>query len=77
VVDLFCHPQAWSRAPELLAALLPLPAGRAVSYVDVALAPKRSALVTAGFRPVAELPRWVAADARGRNQVDVTVYARN
>lgn len=77
ILDLFCHPRAWPRAGELLAALEPLPAGRVVSYADATLAPKREALLAARFRELARLPRWVSADARKKTWVDVTLYARN
>jgi len=76
VVDVFCHPDAWPRAPELLAALA-LPAGaRVVSYSDATLISKREALHGAGFRLVAELPQWVQSGGASGNRVAVVVYEK-
>lgn len=56
VLDVYCHPRAWSRAAELLAAI-PAQASRAcVAYSDDRA---RSAVLAAvGFRHVASLPDW-------------------
>jgi hypothetical protein len=76
VVDLYCHPQWWHRADELLAALPWPKTGRLVAYADADLVPKRAALERFGFKSVALLPRWVAVDAARMSFADVAVYAR-
>ena len=75
LVDLFCHPQAWDRADELLASLADdLP--RSLAYADADGAPKRRALERAGFKAIATLPQWIAADAAKTAYADIVVYIK-
>jgi len=59
LLDLYCHPPAWNRAGELLAALAPNPGRAAAAYVDDPA--KASALAAAGWRRTARLPDWLEA----------------
>lgn len=63
VLDVFCHPRAWHRAPELLAAL-PFGSGRSwVAYTDSNAAEKNALLAAHGFLRLAELPDWLPGPA--------------
>jgi GNAT superfamily N-acetyltransferase len=76
VLDVFCHPCAWPRAGELLAALRPDGRGRRqVACVDAADTAKQALLVAAGLRPTAALPRWAAVGPEVGERVSVTVLA--
>jgi hypothetical protein len=70
VLDVFCHPRAWSRAAELVAALAVREASDCVAYTDPASPEKTELLAAAGFRPSAVLPRWL------RDGEDVTVWRK-
>lgn len=72
LVDCYCHPAYWQHAPDLFSALAMPSAARQVVYVDAGHAAKAEFFARAGFRPIATLPRWVAADALQASWVDVT-----
>lgn len=75
LVDIYCHPRYWQRAPELLQALT-LPTGRAVAYADASVPEQGQALQTAGFRRLHTLPQWVAQDGPGELRTDVAMWVR-
>jgi hypothetical protein len=75
VLDVYCHPQWWHRADELLKAL-PLPSKLLVAYADADMAAKIEALEHAGFARQCALSKWVAVDAAGRTGTDVAIYVR-
>jgi GNAT superfamily N-acetyltransferase len=76
IADVYCHAHFWQRAPELLAQLRLPEDARVVAYADAPFAAKREALEVAGFRVVASLPQWIAADAAQTGRVDVVVMER-
>lgn len=76
LADVYCHPNEWERAPELLEALA-LPAGsRCMAYTDAMCPTKADALKAAGFEPAGSLENWVASDAAGTGRVDVRIWRR-
>jgi hypothetical protein len=77
VVDVYCHPDFWDRAGVLLGQLTLPDSIRIVAYADAGHDAKQEVLMAAGFRPVAELPQWVAHDAMRSGYRDVLIYERN
>lgn len=75
LVDVYCHPRYWERAPELLEELA-LPPGRAVAYADASLPQQRQTLQGEGFQVLHTLPEWVSQDAPGDERVDVEMLVR-
>lgn len=75
VLDVYCHPQWWHRADDLLQAL-PLPSNSLVAYADANFAAKVNALERAGFARQGSLPKWVAVDAARFTGADVAIYTR-
>jgi GNAT superfamily N-acetyltransferase len=75
-LDLWCHPDYWDRASELIAPLGLASAGRTIAYGDSDSPLKNRALKSLGFRAIGTLPRFVAADARKKRFADVIVYDR-
>lgn len=76
-VDVFCHPNFWHRGLELLNELRPHGADRFIAYTDSTCPEKREILQHSGFRPIAELPNWLAVDELGSSKVDVTMFEKN
>lgn len=80
LVDVYCHPDHWERAPEIMRALRLPEADRCVAYAETVADSKDRALREAGFRPEAKLQGWVAesapADKGERRALDVQVYRR-
>ena len=76
LVDVYCHPDYWEQAGDLLAALALPDADRCLAYADADFAAKREVLTAAGFRVVATLPSLVAAAKAKTCLVDVTVFAK-
>jgi hypothetical protein len=71
LADVYCHPDHWARAGELLAGVLP-PAGEAcVAYADEGFELKADALGGAGFAWGATLGRRLASGAGGPGNVVV------
>ena len=80
LVDIYCHPEHWQTAGQLLSALRPPAADRCVACADSDCRPKHEVLREAGFRPASKLEGWVAAPF-GHKRVktrtlDVQVYRR-
>jgi hypothetical protein len=76
VVDVFCHPDYWDRAPELIDKITPPDDARQIAYVDENSAPKRSVLESVGFKRVAVLPGF-ATDYRARSpRIAARIFAR-
>jgi hypothetical protein len=77
LLDVFCHPNYWDRAPDLLAALS-IPQGhRIVAYADASCTHKARHLSELGFRQAGTLQRWVAADVAQSSFLDVDVYIKD
>lgn len=76
LVDLYCHPQVWSQAGDLLAALELPAADSYLAYVDEGWAAKVHALNAAGFRQTARLPRRIRTQATGEIAIDVLVFEK-
>jgi len=75
-VDVYCHPNYWGQANDLLDALCLAPGSRYIAYTDATCPEKRDALIRAGFHVMATLPGWVPRDAANSGRVDVTVMER-
>ncbi|MBI5092206.1 MAG: GNAT family N-acetyltransferase [Candidatus Hydrogenedentes bacterium] len=76
LVDVYCHPDHWSRADELLAALELPQAARYVAYTDPECAMKCELFRRAGFRSVVTLPQWTPGDSANTHRVDVTLLEK-
>ena len=77
LLDIYCHPNFWSRAGDLIDELSLPTSQRVVAYADGPDDAKARALEAAGFERVATLPQWVAADARQSQRRDVAVWSRD
>ncbi|MBL9214477.1 MAG: GNAT family N-acetyltransferase [Opitutaceae bacterium] len=71
VLDVYCHPQAWPRAAELLAAVAGDGRG-CVAYVEEATPAKAQALRSLGLAPAETLPGWIREPAARGTAGDVT-----
>ncbi len=76
VLDVFCHPRFWHRAPDLLNALALAEDERHLAYVDAHCPAKREALEAVGFRAVTTLPDWQRINWGSAARVDVTLMQR-
>ena len=76
LVDVYCHPDYWDRASDLLAALALPDADRYVAYGDPTCAAKIEVLKVAGFREAATLSNRLAADAAKADFADVIAFER-
>jgi hypothetical protein len=56
LLDIYCHPQWWDRAAELVDAVAPTTP--CASYVEPKAADKKEVLAKSGFHHVATLPAW-------------------
>jgi hypothetical protein len=74
LLDVYCHPNYWDRAQELLASLSPPKIRRFVAYADAGCTHKARILSELGFRQQGTLKRWVAADWAQTAFVDVDIY---
>lgn len=74
--DVYCHPNFWDRAPELLEGVNLPKSDRLLAYCDSDCPEKAQVLRNIGFRPVATLPAWLAADRSRTNMVDVELWER-
>ena len=63
VLDIFCHPGAWSHAAEMLAAIPAKSLRACVAYADVGATAKAAVLSAAGFTRVSDLPGWLPGRA--------------
>nr|MBA2479337.1 hypothetical protein [Planctomycetota bacterium] len=75
-LDLWCHPDHWDRADELIAPFDLSAAGRTIAYGDSDSPQRSRALAAAGFKPIGTLPRFVAANVAKTRFTDVIVYDR-
>ncbi|MGO8705185.1 MAG: GNAT family N-acetyltransferase [Candidatus Brocadiia bacterium] len=76
LADVFCHPDFWDGAGELLASL-PLPPGsRCIAYADVGWTGKDHVLRRAGFRQTGVLARRAPQNSAKTAFVDVAVYEK-
>jgi hypothetical protein len=80
LVDCYCHPQHWEQAGRLLAALqLPSESSgviRTLVYIDNGNDAKAELFAQAGFKPIATLPQWLAADYVQSAWIDVAVWQK-
>jgi GNAT superfamily N-acetyltransferase len=77
VIDLYCHPEYWSRGSELLGQLSLPVAHQTIAYCDAGLDAKLEVLRAAGFKPLATLPHWVARDAARTSYLDVQILVKS
>jgi GNAT superfamily N-acetyltransferase len=75
ILDVFCHPRWWHRAPDLVAALERDDTARTIAYADADHGEQRAILERAGLREKTVLPRWAPRTAAGSERIDVTVFA--
>jgi len=76
LVDVFCHPEHWGRAGELLAGL-PLPEGQTcVAFGDSTCPAKHAALKAAGFSAAAVFPKRIATGRGRAERVDVMQWEK-
>lgn len=76
LVDCYCHPAYWEHGAGLLNALQLPKADRTVAYIDNDNAAKVSLFAEAGFKTVATLPAWIAANVAKTGWVDVNVVTK-
>ena len=76
LVDVYCHPAAWSAAGDLLAGVLSGATPRCVAYTDAACQAKADVLSAAGFAEAGSLPEWLPPDQAGGSPLDVTVWRK-
>jgi GNAT superfamily N-acetyltransferase len=76
LLDIYCHPNYWHKASDLLRSLA-LPQGqRIVAYSDVRCTPKHGVLSAFGFRKTATLHERVPGDWQRTTFLDVAVYEK-
>jgi N-acetylglutamate synthase-like GNAT family acetyltransferase len=76
LIDVYCHPDYWERAPELYQALTLPDAQRYLAYVDDGFMQKRDLLQSLGFHPTVTLKNYVATSALKNNFADVVVFEK-
>lgn len=76
LVDVYCHPDAWPAAGDLLAGVLSGAAAWCVAYTDAACGAKADVLSAAGFVEAARLAQWLAVDQTDSTRLDVTVWQK-
>ena len=77
IVDLYCHPNFWSKATTLLSQL-PIPHGkRAIAYADTRCAEQLEALSNCGFQTLTTLPHWLATDYDELDSTDVVLLEKS
>jgi GNAT superfamily N-acetyltransferase len=76
LVDVYCHPDFWKKAPELIEALELPPAERRLAYADASCPVKEESLSAAGYRQIAHLPDHVATSRSRASLVDVTIWQK-
>jgi GNAT superfamily N-acetyltransferase len=76
LMDVYCHPNCWRRAGEMLEALSAPPADRCVAYGDPECPAKNRVLRRAGFRKVAAFRQRIAADRAKTGFVDVIEFEK-
>jgi GNAT superfamily N-acetyltransferase len=76
VVDLFCLPNAWHRGNDLLNFINWPGADRYVSYCDAGWKAREDILDSAGFRPCATLPKWLAKNRTESEKIDINVWLK-
>lgn len=76
VVDVYCHPDHWSRGDELLAGLNIPRAARVLSYADAGCPEKIKLLGRHRFLPAETLKGHAFADAAHTRRIDVLAFER-
>ena len=76
LLDVYCHPAYWQKAPELLEQLSLPQADRYIAFTDANQFKKQSVLEAAGFRETEVLKNWAAIDAKQTAFTDVFRYQR-
>jgi hypothetical protein len=76
LIDVFCHPDFWDRAGDLLASLPLPPSGHFIAYADVGWTGKDRTLRRAGYRQTAVLARRAPQTSAKTAFVDVAVYEK-
>jgi GNAT superfamily N-acetyltransferase len=76
VVDVFCLPEFWTAAGELLGHIQWPAADQYVAYCDAGWTEKEAALRRAGFTMGAALPGWVAKSRLSAERMDVNIWIK-
>jgi hypothetical protein len=76
VVDVYCHPNFWGQAGDLLAHIDFPKMHRYVVYCDAGFEEKEQVLTKAGYQRVATLGEWAPADRAVSRFVDVGVWEK-
>jgi hypothetical protein len=76
LIDCYCHPQFWGRAPELYQALTLPEAHHYIAYIDEGFTQKSDLLQSLGFNPTVTLKYYVAGSALKTNFADVLVFEK-
>jgi len=73
-LDIYCHPDFWNHAEELLSKIAFPKQERVIAYADSLCPQKQAVLRAAGFKAVATIPRWIAADLICAKFADAVLY---
>jgi len=76
LVDVFCHPDFWDQAGDLLASQPAPPSGHFIAYADVGWTDKDRVLRRAGFRQTTVLARRAPQSSAKTTFIDVAVYEK-
>ncbi|MCZ6633582.1 MAG: hypothetical protein O7G87_09270 [bacterium] len=76
LVDVYCHPNFWGQAGNLLSRIDLPEMHRYVVYCDAGFEAKEQVLTEAGYQRVATLEEWVPADRAVSRFVDVGVWEK-
>lgn len=76
LLDVYCHPNYWAKAGDLLDALSLPDAGRYTAYCDAECERKTAALLGFGFRRTAMLKKWVPGAEAKTSYRDVAVFEK-
>jgi hypothetical protein len=75
-LDVYCHPDHWSRAGDLIAQIAIPDDGPVIAYADASCPAKLDALHRAGFKQTATLHRRLWTDCQRQQSVDVIQLER-
>jgi len=76
LVDVYCHPNFWTRAGDLFDSLKLPKDHRLLTYAEETCPAKREVLEAKGFKQTVVLPIRVAEDRKRSNWTDVMVYEK-
>ncbi|MEO8611445.1 MAG: hypothetical protein ABI690_26340 [Chloroflexota bacterium] len=76
LIDCYCHPDYWERAPELIQALRLPDAQRYLAYADEGFTQKRDLLHSLGFHPTVTLKGYIPTSALKTDFVDALIFEK-